>query len=252
MLFITLMTQAQCKVPNTAFGDGEELQYKLYFNWQFVWISAGTASMVTHKTKYEGVPAYKTTLVTRTSKKLDSYFMMRDTLVAYCNEQCQPLYHRKGSYEGDRYYVDEVWYSYPREGTTRLRQHAITSKGEHRWKDGSYRECFCDMMSIFQKARNLSPEGWEKGHRERLPICDGEKAKVAYLRMNGRTTVKGEDGKKYKCLDLSYLEYDDNKWEEICRFYVTDNKNHIPIRIDLFLKFGTAKAYVTSMKGVKQ
>ena len=49
------------------------------------------------------------------------------------------------------------------------------------------------------------------------------------------------------------MEYDrdDDKYREIVRFYVTDDENHVPIRLDMFLKFGSAKAFLTNMKGVK-
>ena len=33
------------------------------------------------------------------------------------------------------------------------------------------------------------------------------------------------------------------------RFYITDDKNHLPVRLDLNLRFGTAKAYLRSVKG---
>ena len=41
------------------------------------------------------------------------------------------------------------------------------------------------------------------------------------------------------------------KFKEIARFYVTDDSNHIPIRLDMYLRFGSAKAYITQMKGNK-
>lgn len=63
--------------------------------------------------------------------------------------------------------------------------------------------------------------------------------------------MKADNGKKYRCVELSYLEYEDRKWKEIVRFYVTDDQNHVPIRLDMFLKFGSAKAFLTSMKGVR-
>lgn len=250
LLLITVTANAQCALENRAYQGGEQLSYKLYFNWKFVWITAGTASMSTTKSKYNGNTAYRTSLITRSSKKVDKYFMMRDTLLCYTTEDCLPLYHRKGSHEGSRYYVDEVWYTY-KNGTTHLKQHAQTASGDHRWKEGNYHECFCDMMSLFLKARNFDASSWEKGHTERMPICDGDDVKVAYLRYNGTKTIKGEDDVKYRCLDLSYLENEGKKKKEICRFFVTDDLNHLPIRIDLFLRFGTAKAYISSMKGVR-
>ena len=35
------------------------------------------------------------------------------------------------------------------------------------------------------------------------------------------------------------------------KFYVTDDENHIPVRLDMFLKFGSAKAFLVGMRGAK-
>ena len=42
-----VVAQAQCTYKNTAFKSGEFLTYNLYYNWQFIWVKAGTASMST-------------------------------------------------------------------------------------------------------------------------------------------------------------------------------------------------------------
>ena len=34
-------------------------------------------------------------------------------------------------------------------------------------------------------------------------------------------------------------------------FFVTDDKNHVPVRLDMHLRFGSAKAFLTGMKGTK-
>ena len=41
------------------------------------------------------------------------------------------------------------------------------------------------------------------------------------------------------------------KGKRIVDFYVSDDKNHIPVRLDMFLKFGAAKAFLVSMKGLR-
>ena len=114
-------------------------------------------------------------------------------------------------------------------------------------------DCTYDMMNIFLRARSFNPDGWTKGHVVRFPIADGNTIEKGQLRYRGKSTIKADDGKKYRCLELSYMEYDrdDAKWREIVRFYVTDDDNHVPIRLDMFLKFGSAKAFLTNMKGVK-
>ena len=42
-----------------------------------------------------------------------------------------------------------------------------------------------------------------------------------------------------------------DKDKEMLRFYVTDDQNHLPVRIDFYLRFGTAKAFYKSGKGLK-
>jgi hypothetical protein len=37
------------------------------------------------------------------------------------------------------------------------------------------------------------------------------------------------------------MEYEDGKYKRIVDFYVTDDENHIPVRLDMFLKFGSAR-----------
>ena len=55
MLLCSLSTaveaqESNCSFRNTAFKSGEFLSYNLYYNWKFVWVKAGTASMYTVQT----------------------------------------------------------------------------------------------------------------------------------------------------------------------------------------------------------
>lgn len=241
---------AQCKFRNTAVNPGEFLSYNLYFNWKFVWVKAGTASMSVVKSNYKSKPSLRLALITRTSETLDKMFVMRDTLLCYNTTELEPLYYRKGAREGKHYTVDEVFYSYSG-GKQHLKQHRQKNSGEHVWKENIRTNCAFDMMSIFLRARSFNPDGWKKGNRISIPITDGTNVVNATLEYKGKTTVKADNGKKYRCLQLSYIEPDGKKQKEIVRFYVTDDKNHVPVRLDMFLKFGVAKAFLVGMKGVK-
>ena len=63
--------------------------------------------------------------------------------------------------------------------------------------------------------------------------------------------IKADNDRKYRCLELAYIERKDGKTHEIARFYVTDDANHVPVRIDMNLKFGSAKAFLVGMKGLR-
>lgn len=250
MLMLTVCCTAmwgQQPLKCTAFKGGETLEYKMYFNWKFIWLNAGTATMKTTETDYKGKKAFRCALTTASSQKIDKYFRLRDTLLCYTTKDLIPLYYRKGANEGSRYYVDELLYTYNNGCTVTMKE--LTSKGERKEKKQSSKQNIYDMLSIFLRARNFSTEGWQPGRTVLFPIADGNGIQTARLRFRGRTTVKGEDKVKYKCLELSYIEGEGDKEEEIVRFFVTDDSRHIPIRLDLFLKFGAAKAFLKSMKG---
>ena len=249
--FLPLTSSAQCGIENNAFKSGEELAYDLYFNWKFIWVKVGTAEMDTKMAKFEGKDAWKSYLITRGNPKLDKFFVMRDTLLSYCNPDLSPLYFRKGAKEGDSYYVDEIWYSYPH-GNCQLKKHRITSSGEHLWKTTTYKSCIYDMMSIFLRARNFDASKMKKNETIPMPVSDAMGLSNSWLEFRGRENYKMSDTKeKFRCLVFSFYERENGKSKELLRFWVTDDENHIPVRLDMFLSFGSAKAYLKSYKGVR-
>lgn len=251
LLSVMTAAMAQCKFQNTAFKSGEHLTYNLYFNWKFVWVKVGSASMSTVENHYNGKPAYRASLITRTSSKADKFFIMRDTLLCYTTTQLEPLYFRKGAQEGKRYTVDEAFYSYPSADKVHIRQHRLRHNGENVYREWTRAECTYDMLSIFLRARSFNPESWKKGTRVNFPITDGTHITPALIEYKGKTTIKADNGVKYRCLQLSYMEQDGKKYKELVRFYVTDDSNHVPVRLDMFLKFGSAKAFLVGAKGVR-
>lgn len=242
---------AQCGIENTAFKSGEELNYDLYFNWKFIWMKVGTAEMDTKMTKFEGKDAWMSYLITRGNSKLDKFFVMRDTLLSYCDTSLAPIYFRKGAMEGDRYYVDEIWYSYPH-GNCQLKKHRITSSGEHLWNTTTYKSCIYDMMSIFLRARNFDASKMKKNDVIPMPVSDANRLDNSWLVYRGTENYKMSDTKeKYRCIVFSFYERENGKSKELIRFWITDDQNHIPVRLDMFLSFGSAKAYLKSYKGIR-
>ena len=76
-------------------------------------------------------------------------------------------------------------------------------------------------------------------------MATGKKVEEQTLVYRGKKEWKANDDKRYSCLVFSLLDYEEkNKEKELLRFYVTDDARHMPVRIDFYLKFGTAKAYL--------
>ena len=110
--FAIMATRAQCAAQNEAIQAGEELVYDLKFNWKFIWVAAGQAKMDMQAITYQGKPCFRSNLISVSNKQVDFFFKMRDTLTCITSSRLEPVYFRKGAEEGDRYTVDEVWFSY--------------------------------------------------------------------------------------------------------------------------------------------
>ncbi len=237
---------AQCPMENIAFKDGEMLNYDLYFQWNFVWVKCGSAHYSVKKDEYNGKSVLRADLLFKTSKKVDMFFVMRDTLVSYITHDLVPLYFRKGATEGKRYTVNEVWYTYP-EGKTQLRQRYLNRHGEESFREHTSSECIYDMLSILSRARSYDTSNLKIGDRLHYSMATGYAIKQETLVYKGKEDWEANDGKTYRCLVFSLLDDEDpEKQKEMLRFYVTDDSRHTPIRIDFHLKFGTAKAYFKS------
>ena len=247
---IALPAKAQCEAKNDAFQSGEHVMYDLYFNWKFVWVKAGIASLTTYATTYHSKPAFRINLLALGSKRADFFFKMRDTLTCVMGEKLEPRYFRKGAEEGKRYTVDEAWFSYKDGLCFANQKRSFPRTGEVYEDETSDSRCIYDMLTILAQARSYDPADYKVGDKIKFPMATGRKVEEQTLIYRGKENVKAENGVTYRCLIFSLVEYDKKgKEKEVITFFVTDDLNHLPVRLDLFLNFGSAKAFLNSVTG---
>ncbi|WP_300812998.1 DUF3108 domain-containing protein [uncultured Bacteroides sp.] len=240
---------AQCTAVNKAFQSGEHVMYDLYFNWKFIWKKVGLASLTTNASTYQSKPAFRFNLLSVGSKQTDFFFKMRDTLTCYVSDKLEPLYFRKAAEEGKRYTVDEAWFSY-NDGVSYVKQRRT-------WRDGRVQEmeyndsrCIFDMLSILAQARSYNPNDYKIGDKIHFPMATGRKVEQQTLIYRGKENVEANDDVTYRCLVFSFVEYNDKgKEKEVITFFISDDDNHLPIRLDMYLNFGSAKAFLKSVRG---
>lgn len=240
--------QAQCTAKNEAFKSGEHVMYDLYFNWKFIWKKVGIASLTVNSTTYHSKPAYRFNLLSIGSKKTDFFFKMRDTLTCYVSDRLEPLYFRKAAEEGDRYTVDEAWFSY-RDGMSNVKQRRTWRDRAPQEMEYSDSRCIFDMLSILAQARSYDPKDYKVGQKILFPMATGRKVEEQTLIYRGKENIKANNDTTYRCLVFSFVEYKKGKEKEVITFFVSDDKNHLPIRLDMYLNFGSAKAYLKSVTG---
>ncbi|WP_294469938.1 DUF3108 domain-containing protein [uncultured Bacteroides sp.] len=244
-----LPASAQCEAKNDAFQSGEHVMYDLFFNWRFIWVKAGLASLTTNATTYHSEPAYRINLLAIGSKRADVVFKMRDTLTCVIGEKLEPRYFRKGAEEGKRYTVDEAWFSY-KDGLCFANQKRVYKDGKIHESEENDSRCIYDMLSILAQARSYDPTDYKVGEKIKFPMATGRKVEEQTLIYRGKDNVTGENKVTYRCLVFSLVEYDKKgKEKEVITFYITDDLNHLPVRLDMFLNFGSAKAFLKSVTG---
>ena len=229
--------------------DGAAQHHAQSMHWKFVWVKAGLASLTTNATTYHSQPAYRINLLALGSKRADFFFKMRDTLTCVIGEKLEPRYFRKGAEEGKRYTVDEAWFSY-KDGLCLVNQKRTYRDGAFDESEASDSRCIYDMLSILAQARSYDPADYKVGDKIKFPMATGRKVEEQTLIYRGKENVKAENGVTYRCLIFSLVEYDKKgKEKEVITFFVTDDLNHLPVRLDLFLNFGSAKAFLNNVTG---
>lgn len=245
---IALNAHAQCTAKNEAFQSGEKVSYELYFNWKFIWYKAGDATLTFNDAVYNGKPVYQIDLIAAGNKRADFFFKLRDTLTSVVSRELEPIYFRKGAVEGKRYWVDEAFFSF-KDGVSNVTQKRVRNHGEAQFFEHTDSRCVHDMLSILAHARSFDPSNYEVNDRILFPMATGRRVEEQILIYRGKKEFKAEDNTKYNCLAFSLVEMKKGKEEEVITFYVTDDKNHLPVRLDLFLNFGSAKAFLKEVEG---
>ena len=243
--------RAQCTAENTAFLPGEHVSYNLYFNWKFVWIKVGYADLTVQESDWNGQSGYRFDLLSHTSKKADFFFKMRDTLTCHVGRGLEPLYFCKAAEEGKRHTRDEAWFSYNK-GRVNVHQKRTWYSQDRAPQETDYSDTTCvfDMLSILGQARSWKAEDFKVGDKVNFPMATGRKVEPQTLIYRGKENVEAKNDTIYRCLVFSFVEYDKKGEEkEVITFFVSDDDNHLPIRLDMYLSFGSAKAFLTEVKG---
>ncbi len=246
--------KAQCTAENHAFNSGERIVYDLYFNWKFIWKKVGLASLETTSTTYNSRPAYCLDMLSTSSKKTDFFFKMRDTLTCYISDRLEPMYFRKAAVEGSRYTIDEAWFSYE-DGISHVKQKRtwLSPRREPQYTEfQDDNRCIFDMLSILAQARSYDPADYKVGDHIFFPMTTGRKVEEQALVYRGKENVKANNDTIYRCLVFSFVDYiKKGKEKEVITFYVTDDLNHLPIRLDMYLNFGSAKAFFKNGRNIR-
>jgi hypothetical protein len=238
---------ALCSINNNSFVTGEELTYKVYYNWNFVWIAAGE---VTFKVLDQG-DKYYVSAKGRTYNSYDWAFKVRDEYKVWIDKETMlPRTSIRNVKEGGYQLYDMMKYDHEK---MQIRSYRGKTKDDTRKFTFDIQDCTHDVLSIIYYVRNKNYNEMKKG--EKFPIrifLDKEKYSLE-TKFVGRETKKIKDLGTFKTLKLMPEVVKGEVFNDTSgmTIWASDDKNKIPLQIESPLSVGTAKAVLKSYKKVR-
>jgi hypothetical protein len=238
----------QCQARNRAFKAGEELVYKVYYNWNFVWISAGEVTFRVKDLQGE----YHLSAHGSTYKSYDWFFKVRDKYDTYVDKKnLLPRVSIRDVAEGKYRLYDEVLFNRPASKATSLRG---KTKAIATPTDYAVDPCVHDILSVLYYARNLPFERMGAGQDFPVNIfMDKEewKLRVSYLGKESNKKIKGLGRFRVIKLSPQVIEGFVFKKDDRMVVWATDDENRLPLMIETPISVGAVKVVLSGYKGLR-
>ena len=244
-------TYAQCPIDSKAFGPGEAITYKAYYNWGFIWLHAGEVVFNVTSKRYNERDIYHLYAYGTSFKSYDWIFKIREKYQSYIDPETQmPLWYERDVYEGGYTAFEDYTFDY-----TNNVIHTYVQKRKNPGVNGTLplTQCLFDVMSAVYYFRSVDFNQYRTG--DKIPInmiLDSESYNL-YVRYLGKEEVKTRDKIKYKCIKfaIQLVEGTIFKGDEDAVIWVTDDQNKVPVIVEAKIIVGSVKAILNTTEGLK-
>ena len=237
-----------CFMENKTFQGGEEITYKLYYNWGIMWLSAGE---VTFKVNDMG-SQYHVAVAGRTYKSYEWFFKVRDYYDTYIDKNSLlPKTSIRDVSEGKYKLYDEVVFDQENKKASSLRGNTREDATKKEYNLG---ECMHDMLSVIYYSRNIDFESYNEGEEFPVKIFMDKEVWPLNVKYKGKQSRKKVKGKgRFNTIKFSPQVVSGRVFKEgeEMMVYVSDDKNRIPLLIESPVSVGSVKAVLKSYKGLK-
>jgi hypothetical protein len=230
-----------CTIRNTSFGNGEQLSFVVYYSIIGIYVNAGNATVVTSLERMNNRPVYH---ITGFGKSNSSYSWIAKVNNRYetfvDTSTLQPMKFVRDVHEGNHKKYEHV--SFNRNTRT-----AVSNDGVFKVPT-----CVQDVVSSLYYARNIDFSKYKPGEKISFSMfLDGEVYNM-YLRYMGKEEIKTRYG-KFRALKLRPLLLKGNVFEggEDMNVWVSDDANHIPLRVESPISVGSVKVDMMGYKNLR-
>lgn len=230
-----------CSLRNTAYQAGEQLTYTVYYAVAGIYVNAGTAIFTNALERLNGRPVYHITGDGKTNSSYDFLYTVRDKYESYIDTaNMLPLKFVRNVREGDHKKFETVTFN-------RTANSAITNNGVYKVP-----LCVQDVLSSMYYARNFNFDKYKPGDRIPFSMFLDNEVFNMYLRYLGKETVKTRYGKfnaiKFKPLLLKGTIFEGG---EKMTVWVSDDANHIPLRVESPISVGSVKVDMMAYRNLR-
>jgi hypothetical protein len=226
-------------IRNTAFSSGEQLTYRVSYVLAGVSLNGGEATFRTSLEKYQGKNVYH--VVAEGKSTHDMFFKVRDKYETYIDTSTlQPYKFIRNVNEGGYKTVENV--SFYKATNT-----AITNSGTY-----AVPSCVQDVVSAMFYARNIDFAKYRPNDTIPFDMFLDRRVNHLYIRYLGKATIRTRYG-KFHTIKFKPLLVKGNMFEggEKMTIWVTDDPNHIAVRIESPVSVGKVAVEMTDNRGLR-
>lgn len=244
ILFTSLFNPADnniCKQPNTSFKDGEKIKYSIYYNVIGIYVNAGKAEFNTQLSNFEGKDTYTFTAIGKSNSKYDWIFKVRDVYESIVDiKTLLPYQFTRRINEGSFHQTDLI--SFNQKART-----ALTLGNTYSTSDCTY-----DVISAIYAARNINYDNLQLNEKVYLNFFLDKELYPSYFKYLGREQITTQYG-IFKAIKLAPLLVKGTMFKggEQMTIWVTDDENHIPVRIQTPIIVGNIKVDMVGYENLR-
>lgn len=220
-----------CGIRNTSFQDGETITFNVFYSVIGMYINAGTATFAVNQEKYNNKPVYHVTGTGTSNSSYDWIFKVRDKYETFFDTgTMQPYKFIRNVDEGGYKIYENVTFN--QQANT-----ATTDKGVFKVPN-----CVQDVLSSIYYARSIDYNHYKPNDKIPFSMFLDNQVYNIYIRYLGKETIKTKYG-KFRAIKFSPLLIKGTMFEggEKMTVWVSDDPNHIPLRIESPIVVGSIK-----------
>lgn len=230
-----------CGIHNTTTQNGEEISYTVFYSIAGMYVMAGSASFINKMENLNGKTVYHVTGAGGSNPRYDWIYKVRDKYESYIDtSSMRPLKFVRDVHEGSTNKLEKI--SFNHSANT-----AVTDSGVYKVPS-----CIQDVLSTIYYARNIDFSNYKKGDKIPFQMFLENKVNNLYIRYLGKEDVKTKYG-KFKAIKFSALLIPGTifKGGEDMTVWVSDDQNHIPLRIESQILIGSVKVDMSGYKNLR-